>query len=207
MALAALTAAPAEGQTDYRGGRLGLMGGATYSQLGGSVVSGTDYRWGFIAGAYGVYQWHPNLSIQLELNYAQKGGAGDVDDNGGTTRADVDIDYVEIPLILNAITHLNPNLDWNFYAGISLGFEVRCQVATGSSAKQSCDDTTLFSTVKSSEWAFPFGTSLVFDVGGSHLTLDGRYSLGLSQVAAFDLKNRSWQFMLRWAFPLSRGSR
>lgn len=185
-------AAPAYGQLS-----VGMAAGATYSDLGGSLISATDSDWGVLLGGSGMYRFKSNLGVALEVNWVQKGGRGTVEG----ARWDLDLDYVELPLTAHLVVGLSDRWDWNLYAGVALAFRTACEVAAGEDDKATCDSGAPGWTFQDSEWSAPFGTSFTHRLSRSQLTADVRYSYGLSEaVDNFQLKNRSWQFIVRWGF-------
>jgi hypothetical protein len=185
---------PAHGQLS-----VGVAAGGTYSDMGGSLITATDSDWGVLLGGSVRFRYVTNLALQLEGNWVQKGGRGTVE---GVAR-DLDLDYFEIPLTAQLVVGLSPKWDWNLYGGIALAFKTTCEVTTGSSEKESCDNTVPDWTIESTEWSVPFGTSFSYRLARSAVTADLRYSYGLSAaVKNLDLKNRSWQFIVRWGFEV-----
>jgi hypothetical protein len=176
-----------------------VSAGATYSEMGGGLITATDSDWGALLGGYGRYRLQSNLAFQLEANWAQKGGRGAVEEN----QVDFDIDYVELPLTAQLVVGLSPKWDWNLYGGIALAFEAGCNVTSGEGQEASCDTAAPTWDFASTEWSIPFGTSFSYLLPKSILTADFRYSYGLSAaIRNLDLKNRSWQFIIRWGFRI-----
>jgi hypothetical protein len=188
---ALLWTAPAYGQLS-----LGVAAGATYSNMGGDLITATDSDWGALMGGWGQYRLQSNLALQLEANWAQKGGRGSVE--GG--QVDFDLDYVELPFTAQLVVGLSPTWDWNLYGGIAIAFKTQCNVRDAGD-KADCDQAAPSWTFNSTEWSVPFGTSFSYEFTRSALTADFRYSYGLSNaIDNLRLKNRSWQFILRWGF-------
>jgi len=191
--VALLWTAPAQAQLS-----LGVSAGATSSSMGGGLISSTDSDWGALMGGYGRYRLQSNLSFQFEANWVQRGGRGTVQDEG---RIDFDLDYVELPLTAQFAVGLSPTWEWNLYGGIALAFKTACDVSTDSGDKADCEQAAPTWDFSSTEWSVPFGTSFSYQFARSALTADIRYSYGLSAaIDNLDLKNRSWQFILRWGF-------
>ena len=189
---ALLCTAPAQGQLS-----LGVAAGATSSSMGGTLITSTDSDWGALMGGYGRYRLQSNLAFQLEANWVQKGGRGTVEG----IRDDFDLDYVELPLTAQLVVGLSPTWDWNLYGGIALAFKTSCQVSENEGAKEDCEQAEPTWSFASTEWSVPFGTSFSYRFSRSALTADIRYSYGLSDaIQNLRLKNRSWQFILRWGF-------
>lgn len=189
---AILWVAPAQGQLS-----LGVAAGATYSNMGGDLITATDSDWGAVMGGWGQYRLQSNLAFQLEGNWVQKGGQGAVEGES----ADFDLDYVELPLTAQLVVGLSPQWDWNLYGGIALAFKSKCNVSNDAGDKAECDEAAPDWSFNSTEWSVPFGTSFSYRFTRSALTADFRYSYGLSNaIDNLRLKNRSWQFILRWGF-------
>jgi hypothetical protein len=192
VAVALVWAVPVQGQLS-----VGVAAGATYSNMGGGLITATDSDWGALMGGWGRYDLQSNLGLQLELNWAQKGGRGAVQG----TPVDFDLDYIELPFTAQLKVGLSPTWDWNLYGGISLAFEASCNVSNDQGDKEACEEAAPTWDFSSTEWSVPFGTSFSYKFARSALTADFRYSYGLSAaVTNLDLKNRSWQFILRWGF-------
>jgi hypothetical protein len=167
--------------------------------MGGSLITDTDSDWGALMGGYGRYRLQSNLALQFEGNWVQKGGRGVVQDQ----RVDLDLDYIEIPLTAQLAVGLSPQWEWNLYGGIALAFKTQCEVSNDAGDKAECDQAAPDWTFNSTEWSVPFGTSFSYQFTRSALTADFRYSYGLSAaIDNLDLKNRSWQFILRWGFEV-----
>ena len=192
--VALLWTAPAVGQLS-----LGVSAGGTYSNMGGSLITDTDSDWGALMGGYGRYRLQSNLALQFEGNWVQKGGRGVVQHQP----VDLDLDYIEIPLTAQLAVGLSPQWEWNLYGGIALAFKTQCEVSNDAGDKAECDQAAPDWTFNSTEWSVPFGTSFSYQFTRSALTADFRYSYGLSAaIDNLDLKNRSWQFILRWGFEV-----
>jgi len=167
--------------------------------MGGSRITSTDSDWGVLLGGYGRYRLQSNLAFQLEGNWVQKGGRGTVQEG----QVDFDLDYVEVPLTAQLVVGLSPHWDWNLYGGLALAFQTTCDISDSQGEKASCDTAAPTWDFSSTEWSVPFGTSFSYILPRSVLTADFRYSYGLSAaIQNLDLKNRSWQFILRWGFRI-----
>jgi hypothetical protein len=196
-----LRAAPAAAQ-EYH---LGLNGGATYSSLTGDRLTpdGSDGRWGVVLGGFVRYATHPVVSARMEVNWLQKGGTG-VTATGADT-LDLRLSYLEIPVVLELGSALGRRARALVYGGIALAFRLHCDLGVNGAPPVSCRDAPTPLDPRSTEWSVPLGAALGIDVGGPMVFLDGRYSVGISDVprgATASLKHRAWQLLLRVAFPL-----
>jgi len=181
--------------------RLGLTGGAANSSVGGSSVTLGNWKWGGVAGAFGQYFIARETYIGLDANWVQKGGSSVA--LSGDEFQDLDLEYIELPLTIGYAQSFS---GWqsNLYIGISLSFQISCNVkGTASSTTTECDDAAGLAAKKTTDWSIPFGLGFYRDLGGSLLGLDFRYMLGLSDIFEnSNIRNRSWQFTAKWAVPI-----
>jgi len=79
--------------------KIGLIGGATGSQVHGDGLSGY-HKLGLHIGAWVEHQLDEKWSIGFELSYAQKGSKKNPSpDNGDYTSYKMHLEYVEVPII------------------------------------------------------------------------------------------------------------
>lgn len=178
--------------------RAGLVAGATYSKLTGDFIVSSDYRWNWAVGGYLEVPYRSNLSLQLELNYVKKGGKG-VTDN--TQAIDLDVGYVEVPLLANFLFPLGGRWESALYGGVGVGVSVTCDVRVNETSEVSC--TNGLSGPKT-EWTIPLGARLGYGLaGGSKVLLDARYSVPVSEALdARSFRILTWHFLLRWSTTL-----
>jgi len=175
----------------------GVSAGVTLSEMGGRLITSTQSDWGVLLGGYGRYRFVSNVALQLEANFVQKGGKGSVEESD----VDFGLDYVELPLTAQLVVGLGQAWDWNLYGGIAMAFRTTCDITLGSEDAAPCDEVAPSWSFADTEWSVPFGTSFSHRFNRSILTADFRYSYGLSAaIENLDLKNRSWQLILRWGF-------
>ncbi len=94
----------------------GLKAGLAVSQIAGDGFSGFN-KAGFYGGAYLQFHLNPNVSLQMDLAYIQKGSAQHAEPETGVPQYLLQLDYVELPLVFQY--HLLP---LTFEAGISFDF-------------------------------------------------------------------------------------
>ena len=178
--------------------RAGLVAGATYSKLTGDFLESSDYRWNWMAGGCLELPYRSNLSLQVELNYVKKGGKG-VTDNAQAI--DLDVGYVEVPLLANFLLPLGDGWESALYGGVGVGVSVACDVRVNEASQVSC--TSGLGSPKT-EWTIPLGARLGYPLtGSSKLLLDARYSVPVSE--ALDVQSfriLTWHFLLRWSTTL-----
>jgi hypothetical protein len=197
----------------------GLSAGATFSTLTGDI-SNTTSRTGFMAGAFWSSRVSRHWGIRLELNYVQKGGGGVV---GAPVNEAVDLklDYLELPLLVLLGTDPTKSVVANLQAGVSVGFNVLCEAdfAADPGGYIDCRDTTVGDT--NVDFTIPVGIGVGFKLpGGSILSVEARYALGLTNVARWDgpileavplaaddapvpsVRTGTAEAILRWTVPL-----
>lgn len=184
---------------------VGIEAGPSLSKFSGPTIKAPGHVAGVFAGVFGEYRVNPLFSVPFGINYVQKGGKG-------RTLADdpfeISTAYLEIPVMLNLTAPESAAGSFGVYAGLSAGFRLRCDVES-SSGKSECGDTEIFDTnPEDMEWAVPFGIEYDRELSGGHLIgVDVRYTYGLNDLFTADdaeLKSRTWQFLLSWAFPVVR---
>ena len=179
--------------------RAGLTLGATASELRGDfIVVPGDQRWGFYGGAFGEALVSDFLGVSLGVNYAQKGGSG----LAGTglldsERVKLDLDYIELPLLVEIMLPFGATWGLMAYGGISAGFNVGCKASLGGGSKESCKDTALGGA--KTEWGLPVGGGLNYTLpNGESVLFEVRYTWGQNDaVANASIKNGTWYFLIR----------
>lgn len=197
LLLTAVLVSPIQGQ-----GRLdiGLSGGATYTTLSGDDVVDTESNWGFSGGLF-IRERQQNWFADLEINLTKKGGKGTFEEQA----IDLDLTYLEIPFILGLSVGATSSMELGLYGGIAFALRTGCGIGIADEARVGCSEETPGGDPKGSEWAVPVGAKLGLGVGAAQLILDGRYTLGLSQVFEDrEIKNRGWGFLLHLALPFQR---
>lgn len=179
---------------------VGVKGGIniaeqSFSTEGASASPGT--RTGFVVGGFAHFGLGSALFIQPEALYSSKGFQSDVSDAEGTLK----LDYIEVPLLVGlAIPLESSSVTPSVFAGPDVGFKISCD-AEG----EDCGE-----AYNSVDFGLVFGAGLAFQLQNVAIVLDGRYGLGLTNtldtgdIIDVDLsaKNRAWQFMAGFGFPL-----
>jgi hypothetical protein len=109
---------------------------------------------------------------------------------------ELELGYIEIPAVLKLgipLGMVKPSV----FGGAGLGFNISCDVSG-----QDCSD-----GFKSSEWTGIAGADLAIYLGGLSLWADGRYHVGLNDIAEAsdvvgDLKNRHWTLQVGLGFKV-----
>ena len=186
-------AGPAQGQL-----RGGLSAGATYSKMTGDFLESSDYKWNWFAGAYLELLYRSNLSLQVELNYVKKGGTGVIEN---TQAIDLDIGYVEVPVLANFLLPVGGRWESALYGGGAVGVAVACDVRINETSEVSC--ASRLGSAKT-EWTIPLGARLGYQLAGdSKLLLDFRYSVPVSEaLETQSFRILTWHILARWSTTL-----
>ncbi len=195
-------AGSASAQNQAEPWRFGIHAGAAYSNLNGDVLAASDATWGPFAGVAAEYFFASSFSIELEVNYVQKGNkTGRVGDND----FELDLKFVELPLILNGYHAFSENWLGSLYAGLALALKVACDVRVDDQPQADCSAAQFTGEAESIEWSVPLGGGVVYKLPGKNsvLRLDARYSIGLSDVVKrLNVTTRTWEFVLGYGFGI-----
>jgi len=198
----ALAAAP-RAEAQYSQVRLGLLGGASTSSVGGDYISLGNWAWGGVAGAFGQYYLARETYVGLDAYWVQKGGDAVAFAFGEPQ--DLNLEYIEVPLTIGYASRFS---DWesNLFIGVAVGFQVSCSTrGSATDTSVDCDEVPGLAPKKTVDWSIPFGLAFYRNLGGSLLGIDIRYVLGLSDTFEnSNIRNRAWEFTLRWGVPLGR---
>jgi hypothetical protein len=181
----------------------GLTIGATSTVLDGDyVTSRGDATWGFTGGVFGERRMGGNLAVYVGVEYAQRGGQGQTGATTERTPFELDLDYVDIPLLVEIRLPLGEMWGLVVYGGVEADFNVKCRATFGDGATQPCKETELGGA--KTGWGAPAGGGLSYRVGdGDAVVFEVRHSWGLSNaVADQELRYRGWSFQLRLARAL-----
>ena len=196
----------------------GLIGGLSSATLrvdeDGGDESDTDRRNGFAGGAFLTFGLAPQLGLRTELLYAMKGaklsgqdGGGDEDESGS-----VQLDYVELPILLQFQPAVAGGVRPRLYAGPALALKARCKLELGSGEFQVSSDCEALdgdeeNLIKDFDVGAMVGGELAFGTVGPTVAIGVRYTHGLanvSDVSGTTLRNRALGVYGSIEFPLGR---
>jgi hypothetical protein len=201
LALLLLFALPASAQIPGLAG-IGVKGGVDFA----TIRSDEDdeeigYQTDFVVGLYGqVPLANEYLTLQPEVLYARKGassGNGSDDAN-----ANLNIDYIEIPVLLKANLPLEGQLVPNLYAGPYVSFAVNREFKISSNGNSGTQD--LSDQISSTDYGLALGASFDTSLAGYGFTIGGRYDLGLANIddTDSDVDASTGTFMVTLGFAL-----
>lgn len=205
--LALFTTIPAEAQL-----HIGLTGGLNLAKLNldpepapdeGELSSYT----GFGAGGVLDIRLSPtgNVFLHLQPMFLQKGSKIKVDLGSlGSAEGKIKLAYLEVPALVKIAFGTSTAKPY-IMAGPTLGFLLSAKIS-GEGESEDIKD-----SFKDVDFGLDFGAGINFPAGSNAIFVEGRYGLGLSNVAKTDpgddtkAKNRGIQFMAGVTFPLGGG--
>jgi hypothetical protein len=152
------------------------------------------------------------FAIQPELMYVTKGGRFEETFEGVTVKAELRLDYIEIPVLLVVPLMRGPGVAPYLYGGPAFALEARCQVhasADGFSVTESCDDADEggFDRRKFDVGAM-LGGGVAIPMGPGSILLEGRYNFGLMNLNDSEqdgtVRNRSGAVLAGYSIPIGR---
>lgn len=153
------------------------------------------------------------IAVQPELMYVSKGTRFSETFEGTTFDIDLQLDYVEIPLLLMVPIGAGTGIAPFVYGGPAFAFEVGCTVSLnvpGFSGSGDCDEeddeTGLASDRRKFDVGAMIGGGIAIPMGPGAVTLEGRYNFGLLNLNQSDeagsIKNRSGAVLVGYSIPL-----
>jgi hypothetical protein len=153
----------------------GVKGGVNFATLAADVDPGPDfkYRIGLVAGGFFTWPIGSRLDIQPEVLFSQQGASLDAPDVEPTIK----LDSLVTPILVRY--KLRPgHRGLVIFGGPSLGFKLGAKVKVSSSGTTTTDD--ISDEIKDVDYGIVFGAG--WEAG--RLTIDGRYTWGLSGIGA-----------------------
>lgn len=199
-------ASPADAQSK----RLGLRGGASFATVTTDLVD-SDTRTGFTVGAFADFPLSEFFSIEPGVNYVTRGGEFE---NEGFPATELELDYIEIPVLFKANIVNDSPVTPHLYAGPALSFEVDCTLTEGGDdvdAVAGCDEQGFDFFTRGTSIGLMAGGGASFAAGGgTHLALDVLYNAGLTSIddsdtnapEFLDVKNRTLTVTASFSIPV-----
>lgn len=189
LGLGLLATAPADAQERTIGFKLG----PSFSKM--SLDEDEGQKWltkftggGFLSLDMGAFR------LQPELTYVTKGGKWE---EAGTS-GDVSFDYVEVPVLFVLPMGHGGGIQPNVYAGPALAYQAGCAVSVGGISID-CDD----GDQKKLDLGLMFGGGLAFPAGPGSLLVEGRFTLGLRNLADIGtMRHRTGALLLGYSATL-----
>ncbi len=187
----------------------GLKGGMNIANLHGKGVKvieegiGTDLvsKMGFCAGGFITYNINDMFAIQPELLFSMKGAKAEREIEGETAKLAFNLNYLEIPVLAKLSIPTPGNVKPSLFVGPSLAIKLSGKLKTeiaGESEEEDLED------LKSTDFGLVFGAGIDFALGQGKLTVDARYTLGLTKAdeseEELDIKNGAISIMVGYSF-------
>jgi len=204
LVLALPAALPAQGPPAGPPGRsaVGAMVGYSRTTLGGPDAEGLRSRQGAITGLFLQAPLGGPFSLRPELLFALKGGRAQATvEGGGTALLDIELAYLEVPLLLRVGLprgRVRPML----FGGPSGALQIGCDlqlIGPDQPFRSTCEAADF--PVRHLDFALVAGGGIEVRWPRSALSLEGRYTTGLRSVLdGVDVRNRGFGVVLALTF-------
>jgi outer membrane immunogenic protein len=147
--------------------------------------------WGAVAGAFVGKNMSENLSLQLEGLFSQRGAK----DNTFGDDAKIRLTYLDVPVTARFGSTTANNMHFHAFTGPQLGIKLSSKYTDDNDTDVDLDD-----SLKSWDFGWTFGAGVEMN----RVSLDARYTLGLTNIDESDtdssLKNRTFTVLLGYRF-------
>ncbi|MCH8019850.1 PorT family protein, partial [candidate division KSB1 bacterium] len=188
---------PATAQVNF-----GVIGGLNLANLSVDPDAGVDIsnRTAFGIGGILSFGVGETLALQLEPMFLQKGAKLKLSDQGFTLEAEIKVSYIEVPAMLKFAFGSGDTKPY-VMAGPTVGWVLSAKVKDDMEEQDIKDD------VKNIDFGLAFGGGVSLPMGNNTVFVEGRYSLGLSDINDdssddTEIKTKGIQIMAGITFPL-----
>jgi outer membrane protein with beta-barrel domain len=187
---APLSAAVAQEQRSTVGAELGY----SRSDLRGADATGVSARQGALTGVYLDAPLVGRLSFRPELLFALKGGRATTDlEGGGTALLDIELAYLEMPILLK-LTPLRRRIRPVLFAGPAPALQIGCDfqvILPNQPVSATCAEAGF--SVRDLDVGLVAGAGMEIRWGQSALALETRYTSGLRSILkGAEVRNRAF---------------
>ncbi len=189
----------------------GFKGGMNIANLHGKDVKeleeemGVDLvsKMGFCAGGFITYNINDMFAIQPELLFTMKGVKAEEEVLGETVKVTMKVNYLEIPVLAKLSIPTPGNVRPSLFVGPSLAIKLSSKLKIEYAGESEEED---IEELKSTDFGLVFGGGIDFGLGRGKLTVDARYTLGLTKVhepeegEEIDIKNGAISIMVGYFF-------
>lgn len=182
---------PSADARDVRPVGIGLKAGFNYSNLAldPDVDLPIKATWGGVGGLFVVGEVSPSIALQLEALYSQRGVEDDVDTADATAR----LTFVDIPMTARWSPPASGATRFHVFTGPQLGIKVKAEVIN--------DQLDMTSSISDQIKSWDLGWTAGVGVSMNRVSLDARYTFGLTDLSAVDddagsAKNRTFTVLL-----------
>ena len=155
---------------------------------------------GLCAGGFITYTLNDMFAIQPELLFTMKGAKIE----GAGYKETVKVNYLEIPVLAKLSIPTPGTVKPSLFVGPSLAIKLSAKVEWEEAGESGEED--ISEEVKSTDFGLVFGGGVDFALGQGKLTIDARYTLGLTKVREpeegeeIDMKNGAISIMVGYFF-------
>jgi hypothetical protein len=206
IVIASVVAALLPGAAGAVGIEKGVKAGINLASLRGEFADIADpkVRTGFVGGAFVAFGFAPDLAVQVEALYSQKGAKfeGVLVDAGGNPRGSFDtivkVNYLEVPVLLRGTLLRGAPVQPVYFVGPTAGINLGGTVET-----EDFNDVDL-KDLKGVDLGLALGAGAAFKLGRQKVTAEFRYTTGFADI--YDLSgnaasvNSVYSFMVGVAF-------
>jgi hypothetical protein len=174
---------------------VGAEVGYSRADLTGASSDLVESRQGAITGVYLHLPLSRVLSVRPELLFSLRGGRALVRVEGSITELDIELAYLEFPLLARAILprgRIRPAV----FGGPSVALQIGCDLlftfSPDSTGRFTCGQEQATSQVREWDLAWVAGAALELHLPRTTLALQGRYTAGFRSIleGPVDLRNR-----------------
>jgi hypothetical protein len=171
---------------------------AAFASSDSDLVPDFKSRTRGIFGGFVAFDFNPNVGLQVDGLYTQKGTKYSfVEENGRSVKFEAGVDYLEFPILIRGNVRASNVVTFRAFGGPSFGFKVSDDAKITVNGEERDDDFTEFKSYDAGlvvGGAVQFGTSFV----------DFRYNWGLVKINsgehdADELKTRTFSVMVGFA--------
>lgn len=183
---------------------IGVELGYTRASFSGRNSQGVTLHEGAVAGAYFQVRLASWLAVRPGLQIASKGGATTVvpTDSLGSVRVDLDLVYLDLPVLLRSRIPAFGNTRLILTAGMVPSLRIGCNVsnASVSLSRNECNQVSL-GVFRTWDVEALGGVGFGIPIERSELALEARFTQGLRSVTDVgDIKNRAVTFVISVPF-------
>lgn len=178
----------------------GVKAGLSYANIHGHDVYEQRSRMGFSAGAFLTLGLGSYFAVQPEVLFVMKGSKYSNGSGADAYRETLGLDYIEVPVLIKFFLPVAGSFRLHLFAGPSLGFKLRARVKAtfgGETEVETLDN------VKNTDFSLAAGVGLGHPLGRGRLTLDVRYTAGMSSLSkgtGDDIKNGALGLFAGYSF-------
>jgi hypothetical protein len=176
--------------------------GYSRSDLKGADATGIEPRQGALTGVYLEAPLVGRLRLRPELLFALKGGSATADvEGGGTALLDIELAYIEMPILLK-LTPIRRRIRPVVFAGPAPALRIGCDFQVtlpGQPVSATCEEAGF--GVREFDLGLVAGAGLEIRWPQSALALEARYTAGLRTILqGAEIRNRAFGLVLALTF-------